>query len=82
MTDNSTLLSALHSTHRATRREYVLGCEGERNNCRGDNALCWSENNMLAVRLCVCEVESCGCETASVCAKGGLCLNVWLYFEA
>lgn len=33
----------------------MLGCEGERNNCGGDNALCWSENNMLAAPVaCAC----------------------------
>lgn len=60
------------------------GCEGERNNCGGDNALCWSENNMLAVcdcadcvRVCVCEVELCGCESVA----GFVCKCVG-YFEA
>lgn len=53
MTDNSTLLSALRGAHRATMRKRVPGCEGERNNCGGDNALCWSGNNMLALSLCV-----------------------------
>lgn len=55
------------------------GCEGERNNCGGDNALCWSENNMLAVRLCVCEMELCGCKSVSV--AGFVCKRVG-YFEA
>lgn len=75
MTDNATLLSALHGTHRATRMERVPGYEGERNNCGGDNALCWSENNMLAVRLDVSAcVRVCSCENVCSCVCGRVCV--------
>lgn len=50
----------------------VRGSEREKNNCGGDNALCWSENNMSAV--CVCEVETCRLRD---CVRDrGLCPNV------
>ena len=67
MTDNSTLLSALRGAHRATRRKRAPGCEGERNNCGGDNALCWSENNMLAARLRVCVSSGIVWECVCMC---------------
>lgn len=57
-------------------RQRVPGCDGERNNCGGDNASCWFGNNMLALRfytiLCVC-VHACVCAQAHYCVA---------YFEA
>ena len=79
MTDNSTLLSALRGAHRATRRKRAPGCEGERNNCGGDNALCWSENNMLAARLRVCVSSGIVWECVRACVRvpSRACVRMW-----